>query len=62
MSSDIQSDSEISHLSMTGINHDAVEGNTLLSEAECKLKVFGVGGMIEVDGYGNRCVVCAMSK
>lgn len=44
---------------MTRVNHDAVERNPLLCERERELEVLRVGRMIEMNGYGYRCLVCA---
>jgi hypothetical protein len=47
---------------MAGVHHDAVKGDALLSEAERKLEVLGISGMVEVDGDRNRGAVCTTSE
>ena len=42
---------------VASVDHDAVEGNPLLREGQGKLEVLGIGGMVKVDGNGDRGLV-----
>ena len=42
---------------MASVDHDAVAGNPLLREGQGKLEVLGIGGMVKVDGNGDRGLV-----
>lgn len=48
------------HLSVACIYHNAIEGNALFGQAQSKLDVFWIGGVVKMDRYGHGCLMCTV--